>query len=132
MPGQTMRYRVATVNIGVPEKTSDWSDTATLTTEKSTSPDRPEGLVAEAMGRSMINLMWNIQSRTPPAAPIIAYIVEYLDDDVWMEAARITDADAADNQNGVVRTIHTDAGLPGETNPHLPGAGSEHARGGRV
>ena len=115
MPGQTMRYRVATVNIGVPEKTSDWSDTATLTTEKSTSPDRPEGLVAEAMGRSMINLMWNIQSRTPPAAPIIAYIVEYLDDDVWMEAARITDADAADNQNGMVRTIHTDAGLPGET-----------------
>ena len=116
MPGQTLRYRVATVNIGMPEKTSDWSDTATLTTEESTKPDRPEGLVAEAMGRSMINLMWNIQSRTPPAAPIIAYIVQYLDDDdVWMEAARITDADAADNQNGMVRTIHTDAGLPGET-----------------
>ena len=115
MPGQTLRYRVATVNIGVPEKTSDWSDTATLTTQESTQPDRPEGLVAEAMGRSMINLMWNIQSRTPPAAPIIAYIVEYLDDDVWMEAARITDADAADNPNGEVRTIHTDAGLPGET-----------------
>ena len=116
LPGQTMRYRVATVNIGVPEKTSDWSDTATLTTEESTEPDRPEGLVAEAMGRSMINLMWNIQSRTPPAAPIIAYIVQYLDDDdVWMEAARITDADAADNQNGMVRTMHTDAGLPGET-----------------
>ena len=116
MPGQTLRYRVATVNIGIPEKTSDWSDTATLTTEKSTKPDRPEGLVAEAMGRSMINLMWNIQSRTPPAAPIIAYIVQYLDDDdVWMDAARITDADAADNQNGMVRTIHTDAGLPGET-----------------
>ena len=116
MPGQTMRYRVATVNIGVPEKTSDWSDTATLTTEESTHPDRPEGLVAEAMGRSMINLMWNIQSRTPPAAPIIAYIIEYLnDDDAWMEAARITDTDAADNQNGMVRTIHTDSGLPGET-----------------
>ena len=116
MPGQTLRYRVATVNIGIPEKTSDWSDTATLTTEKSTKPDRPEGLVAEAMGRSMINLMWNIQSRTPPAAPIIAYIVQYLDDDdVWMEAARIMDADAADNQNGMVRTMHTDAGLPGET-----------------
>ena len=115
MPGQTLRYRVATVNIGIPEKTSDWSDTATLTTEKSTKPDRPEGLVAEAMGRSMINLMWNIQSRTPPAAPIIAYIVQYLDDDVWMDAARIMDADAADNQNGMVRTMHTDAGLPGET-----------------
>ena len=115
LPGQTMRYRVATVNIGVPEKTSHWSDTATLTTDKSTEPDRPEGLVAEAMGRSMINLMWNIQSRTPPAAPIIAYIVQYLDDDVWMEAARITDADAADNPNGMVRTMHTDAGLPGET-----------------
>ena len=115
LPGQTLRYRVATVNIGIPEKTSDWSDTATLTTEKSTSPDRPEGLVAEAMGRSMINLMWNIQSRIPPAAPIIAYIIQYLDDDVWMDAARIMDADAADNQNGMVRTIHTDAGLPGET-----------------
>ena len=115
LPGQTLRYRVATVNIGVPEKTSDWSDTATLTTEESTHPDRPEGLVAEAMGRSMINLMWNIQSRTPPAAPIIAYIVQYLDDDVWMDAARIMDADAADNQNGMVRTMHTDAGLPGET-----------------
>ena len=115
-PGQTMRYRVATVNIGIPEKTSDWSDTATLKTEESTKPDRPEGLVAEAMGRSMINLMWNIQSRTPPAAPIIAYIIQYLDDDdVWQEAARITDADAADNPNGMVRTIHTDADLPGET-----------------
>ena len=116
MPGQTLRYRVATVNIGIPEKTSDWSDTATLTTQKSTQPDRPEGLVAEAMGRSMINLMWNVQSRTPPAAPVIAYIIQYLDDDdVWMDAARIMDADAADNENGLVRTIHTDAGLAGET-----------------
>ena len=114
-PGQTMRYRVATVNIGIPEKTSDWSDTATLKTEKSTNPDRPEGLVAEAMGRSMINLMWNIQSRTPPAAPIIAYIIQYLAGDDWMDAARIMDTDAADNQNGMVRTIHTDADLPGET-----------------
>ena len=107
-----MRYRVGTVNVGPRERMSDWSDTATQTTEQSTKPDKPEGLVAEAVGRSMINLMWNIQSRTPPAAPIIAYIVQYHGwDDVWMEAARITDADAADNQNGMVRTMHTDAGL---------------------
>ena len=114
-PGQTVRYRVASVNIGPREKMSDWSNSATHTTEESTKPDKPEGLVAEAMGRSMINLMWNIQSRTPPAAPILAYIIEYMTGDTWTQLARISDADAADNQNDKARTIHTDTGLASET-----------------
>ena len=66
------------MNEGPRERMSDWSDSATQTTEASTKPDKPEGLVAEAIGPSMINLMWNIQSRTPPAAPILAYIIEYM------------------------------------------------------
>ena len=115
-PGQTVRYRVAAVNIGPSEKMSDWSDTATLTTQKSTKPDKPEGLEAEAMGHGAINLLWNIQSRIPPAAPILAYIVEYLDNnDEWMQLARIADTDAADNQNGNVRTIYTDTSLTAGT-----------------
>ena len=112
LPGQAVRYRVQAVNVGVPEKMSDWSDTATLTTEKSTKPDRPEGLVAEAMSPTAINLMWNIQSRTPPAAAIVAYVIQYQDDaGDWVEVARIMDADAADNQNSSVRTMYTDTGL---------------------
>ena len=114
-PGQTVRYRVLTVNVGPRERMSDWSDTTTQTTEQSTKPDKPEGLVAEAAGRSMINLMWNIQSRTPPAAPILAYIIEYMMGTEWVQVARISDADSADNQNDVVRTIHTDTGLDAET-----------------
>ena len=114
-PGQTVRYRMGTVNVGPRERMSDWSDTATQTTEQSTKPDKPEGLVAEAAGRSMINLMWNIQSRTPPAAPILAYIIEYMMGEEWVQVARITDADSADNPNDVVRTIHTDTGLAPET-----------------
>ena len=110
-----MRYRVLTVNIGPRERMSDWSNTATQTTEESTKPDKPEGLVAEAIGLSMINLMWNIQSRTPPAAPILAYIIEHMMGEEWVQVARITDADSADNQNDVVRTIHTDTGLDAET-----------------
>ena len=114
-PGQTVRYRVRTVNVGPRERMSDWSDTATQTTEKSTKPDKPEGLVAESVGRHMINLMWNIQSRTPPAAPILAYIIEYMMGDEWMQVGRITDDDTADNQNGHVRTIHTDTDLDAAT-----------------
>ena len=108
MPGQTVRYRVATVNEGPRQKTSDWSDTDTQTTEKSTKPDKPEGLVAEAVSATSIKLCWNIQSRTPPDAPILAYIVEYEKDGDWMQLARVTDADADDNGNMVVRTMYTD------------------------
>ena len=117
LPGQTRRYRVLTINKGVPELMSDWSDTATATTPVAKAPDKPSGLVAEAMGRSMINLMWNVESRTPDAAHIQAYIIEYMMDGDWVEAARITADDAADNPDvdDVVRTIHTDEGLPGET-----------------
>ena len=43
------------------------------------------------MGPTMINLMWNVQSRTPDAAPIVAYIIEYDMDGEWMEVARIMD-----------------------------------------
>ncbi len=111
LPGQTRRYRVLTINKGVPELKSDWSDTATATTPVAKAPDKPEGLVAEAMGATMINLMWNVQSRTPDAAPIVAYIIEYDMDGEWMEVARIMDSDDADNMNGMVRTIYTNYGL---------------------
>ena len=106
-PGETWRYQVRTVNEGPAEKMSDWSDTATLATVKSFDPDKPESLVAESMGTTAIKLCWNIQSRTPPAAPIDAYLIEYQDGDVWTLLATVTD----DNDDGRPSTYYVDTTL---------------------
>ena len=97
-PGEAWRYRVRTVNEGPAEKMSDWSDTTTLSTVKSFVPDKPEGLVAEGVSPTSIKLRWNIQSRTPPAAPVDAYLVEYQDGASWKLLATVMDEDGGDGR----------------------------------
>lgn len=76
--GQTKYYRVSTINNATRSslQMSDPSDTLSATTQKSLASDDPGGLVAKAMGRNAIKLLWNARADDITAAPIIGYKIE--------------------------------------------------------
>ena len=111
VPGQSVHYRVSTINEGPDQKTSDTSNTDVATTRDSTEPDKPGGLVAEDDGPTTIKLCWNAQSEEPPAAPITSYVIQYKTDGDWMDLATVSEMGTA----GMVRTTHVATGLMADT-----------------
>ena len=74
LQGQAKYYRVTTINNArTSEKQSVPSDVKSDTTLGSQVPVNPGGLVAKAMGRTAIELLWNARAPDITAAPIIGY-----------------------------------------------------------
>ncbi|MCY4414822.1 MAG: fibronectin type III domain-containing protein [Chloroflexi bacterium] len=112
--GQTKYYRVSTIN-NAPGSTrrSVPTDAVSATTLTSFASDSPGGLVAKAMGRTAIELLWNARAFDITAAPIIGYKIESSPLNAMGDCAEDWTVLVADTM--ITTTSYTHSGLAAET-----------------